>query len=71
MSIATPTQKDLDERIDGDLPRLTLEAIKKDTEKLLSDFEWTIVRCTVQAQIYRDLLKRIDERIIERDLRIP
>lgn len=60
-----PTIKDLDERIDLNLTKdkLSLEQIKKDTENLIHDFEWTVIRCTVQIGIYKDLLKRIDERI--------
>lgn len=60
-----PTQKDLDERIDLNLTKdkLTLEQIRKDTEKLIHDFQWTVIRCNVQIGIYNDLLKRIDERI--------
>lgn len=64
-----PTEKDLDERINLNLKKdkLTLEQIKEDTENLIHNFQWTIIRCTCQIGIYNDLLKRIEEKIKERD----
>ena len=42
---------------------LSLDDIRADTVDLLKEFEWSIVRCTLQAQIYRDLIDYIDSRI--------